>query len=77
MALSMARSNRPKKIRKKDPISTHPSSIEAMDLIGNKSKFAVYGEEMIEKEVKQSGNTGRVYLPPDWIGKHVKIIRVD
>ena len=42
-----------------------------------KSKFEVYGEEMIEKEVKPSGNSGRVYLPPDWVGKHVKIIRVD
>ena len=45
--------------------------------IQNKSKFEVYGEEMIEKEVKQSGNSGRVYLPPDWVGKHVKIIRID
>lgn len=42
-----------------------------------KSKFEVYGEEMIEKEVKPSGNSGRVYLPPDWVGKQVKIIRID
>ena len=42
-----------------------------------KSKFEVFGEEMIEKEVRQSGNSGRVYLPPEWIGKHVKIIRID
>jgi putative transposon-encoded protein len=42
-----------------------------------KAKFEVYGEEMIEKEVKQSGNSGRVYLPPEWVGKHVKIIRID
>jgi hypothetical protein len=42
-----------------------------------KAKFAVFGEEMIEKEVKPSGNSGRVYLPLDWVGKHVKIIRVD
>ena len=45
--------------------------------IQNKSKFEVYGEEMIEKEVKQSGNSGRVYLPPEWVGKLVKIIRID
>jgi len=44
--------------------------------ITTKAKFEVYGEEMIEKEVKQSGNSGRVYLPPEWVGKHVKIIRV-
>jgi len=42
-----------------------------------KTKFGVFGEEMIEKEVKPSGTTGRVYLPPDWVGKHVKIIRID
>ena len=43
----------------------------------NRAKFEVYGVEMIVKEVRQSGNSGRVYLPPDWIGKHVKIIRID
>ena len=42
-----------------------------------KAKFEVYGEEMIEKVVKLSGNSGRVYLPPDWVGKTVKIIRID
>jgi putative transposon-encoded protein len=40
-------------------------------------KFEIYGEEMIEKLVKLSGNSGRVYLPPDWVGHHVKIIRID
>ena len=43
----------------------------------NKVKFEVYGEEMIEKVIKISGNSGRVYLPPDWVGHKVKIIRVD
>ncbi len=42
-----------------------------------KVKFEIYGEEMLEKEVKLSGNSGRVYLPPDWVGRHVKIIRTD
>ncbi|HEA66610.1 MAG TPA: DUF2080 family transposase-associated protein [Desulfobacterales bacterium] len=32
---------------------------------------------MIEKRVKSSGNSGRVYLPPNWINHHVKIIRID
>ena len=41
------------------------------------AKFGVFGEEMIEKEVKPSGNSGRVYLPMDWVGKHVKIIRIN
>jgi putative transposon-encoded protein len=43
----------------------------------NKVKFEVYGEEMLEKDVKMSGNSGRVYLPPDWVGRRIKIIRVD
>ena len=43
----------------------------------NKTKFEVFGEEMIEKEVKPSGNSGRVYLPLDWVGMHIKIIRID
>ena len=42
-----------------------------------KVKFEVYGEEMVEKVVKLSGNSGRVYLPPDWVGSRVKIIRID
>ena len=42
-----------------------------------KAKFEAYGEEMIEKEVKKSGNNGRVYLPHEWVGKQVKIIRID
>ena len=41
-----------------------------------RAKFEVYGEEMIEKVVKLSGNSGRVYLSPDWVGKIVKIIRI-
>ena len=42
-----------------------------------KTKFEVFGEEMIEKVVKPSGNSGRVYLPMDWVGMHIKIIRID
>ena len=42
-----------------------------------KVKFEVYGEEMIEKKVSLSGNSGRIYLPPDWVGHQVKIIRID
>ena len=47
------------------------------DEIPTKVKFEIFGEEMLEKIVKMSGNSGRVYLPPEWVGKHVKIIRTD
>jgi len=42
-----------------------------------KVKFEIFGEEMLEKRVKSSGNSGRVYLPPNWVGHKVKIIRTD
>jgi putative transposon-encoded protein len=32
------------------------------------------GFEMLEKQVNQSGNSGRVYVPIEWVGKRVKII---
>jgi putative transposon-encoded protein len=48
-----------------------------VEFSNNKVKFEIYGEEMIEKKVKSSGNSGRVYLPPNWVGHQVKIIRID
>ena len=44
--------------------------------ICGKAKFEVLGEEMIEKKVNSSGNSGRIYLPPEWIGTKVKVIRL-
>ena len=52
-------------------------NLNAIDQNTKKVKFEIFGEEMLEKEVKLSGNSGRIYLPPDWVGKHVKIIRID
>ena len=34
------------------------------------------GYEVLEKDVKQSGNSGRIYLPNDWVGCRVKIVRL-
>ena len=42
-----------------------------------KVKFEIYGEEMIDKKVRPSGASGRVYLPPDWVERHVKVVRID
>jgi hypothetical protein len=42
-----------------------------------KVKFMVRGEEMIDKKVMRSGASGRVYLPADWVDRHVKIVRID
>ena len=48
-----------------------------MARVRKEAKFEVFGQEMVEKVVAKSGSSGRVYLPPDWIGKRVKVIRVD
>ena len=53
------------------------NDIEKQNISSAKVKFEVYGEEMIEKEVKSSGNSGRIYLPPNWVGHTVKIIKVE
>jgi len=59
-----------------DKISKDDKDLPAREILQRKVKFEVYGEEMLEKEVKLSGNSGRVYLPPDWVGHQVKIIRI-
>jgi len=43
-----------------------------------KVRFRICGEEMIHKKVSRSGSSsGRIYLPPDWVDRRVKIIRID
>ncbi len=40
-------------------------------------KLVLTGFEMLEKEVHKSGNSGRVYVPVEWIGKKIKIILIE
>ncbi|MCB2191169.1 MAG: DUF2080 family transposase-associated protein [Deltaproteobacteria bacterium] len=41
-------------------------------------KMELYGVEMRQKRVSRSSpHQGRVYLPLSWLGKRVKIVRVD
>jgi putative transposon-encoded protein len=58
------------------PADTVPSKGDKGEAARREVKFEVFGEEMIEKRVKPSGNSGRVYLPPDWAGCRVKVIRI-
>lgn len=41
------------------------------------TKIQLTGFEMLEKKVNKSGNSGRVYVPFEWIGKHVKVILLE
>ncbi len=52
-----------------------PDARGKTDHYREKVKFEIYGEEIIEKKVNSGGNSGRVYLPPDWIGTRVKVIK--
>ncbi|MBU0478363.1 DUF2080 family transposase-associated protein [bacterium] len=41
------------------------------------TKIELNGFEMLEKQVNKSGNSGRVYVPIEWVGKRVKIILLE
>ena len=41
------------------------------------TKIELTGFEMLEKTVNKSGNSGRIYVPVEWIGKKVKIILLE
>lgn len=40
-------------------------------------KCELTGYEMLEKVVNKSGNSGRVYVPVEWVGKKAKIILLE
>lgn len=45
------------------------------DSTRHQTKFEIYGDVLIEKTVNANGRGGRIYLPPGWVGKKVKIIK--
>jgi putative transposon-encoded protein len=40
-------------------------------------RMEILGEELCMKTVKRTGQSGRIYLPSSWIGRRVKVVRVD
>jgi len=42
-----------------------------------KDSYTIEGYDIRTKVVAKSGMAGRIYLPQEWIGKTVKIIRVN
>lgn len=46
-------------------------------IMRKETKIQLTGFEMLEKQVTKSGNSGRVYVPIEWIGKKVKIILIE
>jgi len=45
--------------------------------MGDPMKVTLDAYQVIEKVVKSGGNSGRVYVPREWIGKKVKIVLVE
>lgn len=43
----------------------------------DKMEVTIAGYEVREKVVTKTGNSGHIMVPPDWIGKRVKIILLD
>jgi len=42
-----------------------------------KMKIEIEAYQIVEKVAKLSGNSGRVYVPIDWVGKRVKILLIE
>ncbi|MBW1721665.1 MAG: DUF2080 family transposase-associated protein [Deltaproteobacteria bacterium] len=40
-------------------------------------KIELFGKAAIDKKVGTSGKTGRIYVPPEWVGHQVLVIRLD
>lgn len=38
--------------------------------------FTIKGEEIITKTVGNGGYSGRIYVPIDWLGDNVKVVRL-
>jgi len=42
-----------------------------------KMKIEMEAYQVVEKVAKSAGNSGRVYVPIDWVGKRVKILLIE
>jgi putative transposon-encoded protein len=45
--------------------------------MGQEIEIKVTGYQIIEKTVKASGNSGRVYVPIEWVGRKVKVVLIE
>jgi putative transposon-encoded protein len=52
-------------------------SKKTVDIEEELKKYTLQGYEKIEKTPTSGGNSGRLYVSPDWIGHRVALIRLD
>jgi len=48
-----------------------------MKLMNPEMEVTITAYQVLEKFVKASGNSGRVYVPKEWIGKRVKVFLLE
>lgn len=44
--------------------------------MGDTDRFEIEGHEVLDGEVKPTGNGAHVLVPRDWVGADVKIVRI-
>lgn len=54
-----------------------PDSPGSTAVVRSKVQLIILGRELVDKRVTKSGKSGRVYLPLGWVGKTVKVVRID
>lgn len=64
-------------LQEQEATTERPMEIQGANMIRDKVKIEVFGEEILVRKVRTSGKSGRAHMPPTWVGKLVKIIRVD
>lgn len=45
--------------------------------MNEKMGITITAYQVVEKSVKLSGNSGRVYVPKEWVGKRVKVFLLE
>jgi len=56
---------------------TIENSMVKKESVEKPMKLEIEGYEVIEKVVKSGGNSGRVYVPVNWLNCRVKVIRIE
>lgn len=44
---------------------------------GEKMEIKIEAYQAFEKIVKSAGNSGRIYVPKNWVGKRVKVLLLE
>lgn len=57
--------------------SMGPSPDDETQTVRTAVKLEFFGEEVLEKCVKPSGSSGKIYLPSEWIGRRVKVVKLE